>query len=146
VSGPSSLLAPIRHARALGQGWTSRLLQRALAALLTDTEARSKVRSARSEYARRRGLVVDRLADHGIRVPGTDGLNIWVPVRDESAAVLRLASQGIAVAPGGPFVVDGHHGDPRIRVTTGLITDGHLDVADAIADAASASAWSAQHR
>jgi hypothetical protein len=31
-------------------------------------------------------------------------------------------------------------------VTTGLIADGRVDVADAIAEAADASAWSAQHR
>ena len=146
VSGPASVLAPIRHARALGQGWTSRLLQRALVALLSDPVSQAQVRRARGEYARRRGLVADRLAEHGILVPGTDGLNIWVPVRDESAAVLRLASQGIAVAPGGPFIVDGAHRGPHIRVTTGLITDGQVDVADAIAEAAGASAWSVQHR
>ncbi|WP_353509168.1 PLP-dependent aminotransferase family protein [Intrasporangium sp.] len=146
VSGPATVLAPIRHARALGQGWTSRLLQRALVALLSDPGSQAQVRHARGEYARRRALVADRLAEHGIVVPGTDGLNIWVPVRDESAAVLRLASQGIAVAPGGPFVVDGAPGGPHIRVTTGLIADGQVDVADAIAEAADASAWSAQHR
>ncbi|HEY9495973.1 MAG TPA: PLP-dependent aminotransferase family protein [Intrasporangium sp.] len=146
VSGPASVLAPIRHARALGQGWTSRLLQRALVALLADPGSQAQVRHARGEYARRRALVADRLAEHGILVPGTDGLNIWVPVRDESAAVLRLASQGIAVAPGGPFVVDGAAGGPHIRVTTGLVADAQVDVADAIAEAAGASAWSAQHR
>ncbi|MDC5697474.1 PLP-dependent aminotransferase family protein [Intrasporangium calvum] len=146
MTGPSHLLAPIRHLRALGQGWTSRLLQRALTALLTDPEAQARVRSARAEYARRRSLVTARLAAHGIAVEGTDGLNIWVPVRDESAAVLRLASAGIAVAPGGPFVVDSRVETPHIRVTTGLIASGHVDVADAIAEAATASAWSAQHR
>jgi DNA-binding transcriptional MocR family regulator len=146
MSAPAGLLAPVRHARALGQGWTSRLLQHALAELLTASESQTDVRRARAEYARRRGLVVDRLAHHGIAVQGTDGLNIWVPVRDESAAVLRLASHGIGVAPGAPFVLDGANGHPHIRVTTGLVATGHDDVADAIADAAHASSWSAQHR
>ncbi len=146
ISGPAGLLAPIRHARALGQGWTSRLLQRALVTLLTSPDAQAKVRSARAEYARRRALVVDRLGEQGIDVPGTDGLNIWVPVRDESAAVLRLASRGIGVAPGAPFLVDGPDGQPHVRVTTALIASGHREVADAIADAAHASSWSAQHR
>ena len=82
----------------------------------------------------------------GIHVPGTDGLNIWVPVRDESAAVLRLASQGIAVPPGHRSSSTGHRVGPHIRVTTGLVADGQVDVADAIAEAARASAWSAQHR
>jgi DNA-binding transcriptional MocR family regulator len=147
VSGPGELLAPVRHARALGQGWTSRLLQRALAGLLTDPTAGDLVARARGEYARRRSLVVTRLAEHGIEVPGTDGLNIWVPVRDEAAAVLRLASQGIAVTPGSPFAVTGAASvDGHIRVTTGLIRADHLTIADRIAEASRTGAWTAQHR
>jgi DNA-binding transcriptional MocR family regulator len=147
LTGPSALVAPVRHARALGQGWTSRLLQRVLADLLRDDECQQRIASARAEYARRRALVVTRLEAHGIEVTGTDGLNIWVPVRDEAAAVLRLASHGIAVTPGSPFCVEpvpapGGH----VRVTTGLVRDGHVEVADLIADAASAGAWTAQHR
>jgi DNA-binding transcriptional MocR family regulator len=147
LSGPAALLAPVRHARAIGQGWTSRLLQRVLAALLRDEDCVRHTASARAEYARRRALVVDRLATHGIEVPGTDGLNVWVPVRDEAAAVLRLASQGIAVTPGSPFSVE-HPSGPsgHVRVTTGLIRENHAEVADLIADAATTGAWTAQHR
>ena len=77
-------------------------------------------------------LVVSRLRELGIDVPGTDGLNIWVPVRDESAAVLRLASQGIAVTPGSPFAVESRPGpEGHVRVTTGLVRDGHEELADA---------------
>ena len=47
--------------------------------------------------------MVDALAARGIEVGGTEGINIWVPVHDETAAVVRLASQGIGVAPGAPF-------------------------------------------
>ena len=147
VSGPDALLSPVRHARALGQGWSSRLLQQVLAALLEDPVAVHEVERARAEYARRRDLVVSRLGDLGIDVPGTDGLNIWVPVRDESAAVLRLASQGIAVTPGSPFAVESRPGpEGHVRVTTGLVRDGHEELADAIADAARAGAWTAQQR
>jgi DNA-binding transcriptional MocR family regulator len=146
MSGPAALLAPVRHARALGQGWSSRLLQRALAYLLVDESSQRAVQRARAEYARRRELVTDRLAEHGIHVPGTDGLNIWVPVRDESAAVLRLASEGVAVTPGGPFEVLRGAGTPHIRVTTGLLEERHADVADSIAAAAVASSWSTRHR
>jgi DNA-binding transcriptional MocR family regulator len=153
ISGPAALLGPVRHARAIGQGWTSRLLQRVLAGLLRDDECARRTAAARAEYARRRELVVERLATHGIEVPGTDGLNIWVPVRDEAAAVLRLASQGIAVTPGSPFSVEhapgaGGTAGPagHVRVTTGLIRENHAEVADLIADAAAAGAWTAQHR
>lgn len=147
VTGPEDLLAPMRRTRALGQGWTSRLLQRVLATLLLDPVATRQVERARGEYARRRELVTRHLAERGVDVPGTDGLNIWVPVRDESAAVLRLASQGIAVTPGGPFHVDPQRGPAgHIRVTTGLLRTDHEAVADLIADAALVGAWTAQHR
>ncbi|MDN5764661.1 MAG: PLP-dependent aminotransferase family protein [Humibacillus sp.] len=147
MSGPPQLLAPVRHARALGQGWTSRLLQHLLVALLENPESLGQVATARSEYARRRELVVKRLAERGIEVGGTDGINIWVPVRDEAAAVLRLASHGIAVTPGSPFSIDRRAGEAaHIRVTTGLVRDDHVYVADLIADAADVSAWTAAHR
>ncbi|MFM6850287.1 MAG: PLP-dependent aminotransferase family protein [Terrabacter sp.] len=147
LSGPSALLAPVRHARALGQGWTSRLLQRVLAGLLTDDTCMRQIASARAEYARRRELVVTRLAVHDVAVQGSDGLNIWVPVRDEAAAVLRLASHGIAVTPGSPFAVEQETGPAgHVRVTTGLVREGHAEVADLIAEAAAAGAWSARQR
>lgn len=147
VSGPEELLAPMRRTRALGQGWTSRLLQHVLATLLTDPSSIRQVERARREYARRRALVVRRLAERGIEVSGTDGLNIWVPVRDESAAVLRLASQDIAVTPGSPFHVAARRGPAgHVRVTTGLIRADHEAAADLIAEAALVGAWTAQHR
>jgi DNA-binding transcriptional MocR family regulator len=147
VSGPDALLSPVRHARALGQGWSSRLLQHVLAALLEDPDAVQEVGRARAEYARRRDLVVGRLHALGVDVPGTDGLNIWVPVRDEAAAVLRLASQGIAVTPGSPFAVEAKPGpEGHVRVTTGLVRDGHEELAERIADAARAGAWASQQR
>ena len=147
VSGPDELLAPVRRTRALGQGWTSRLLQHVLATLLTDEMSTRQVELARGEYARRRELVVRRLATHGVDVPGTDGLNIWVPVRDEAAAVLRLASQGIAVTPGSPFQIEPRRGsEGHVRVTTGLIRTDHEATADLIAAAALVGAWTAQHR
>lgn len=147
VTGPPELLAPVRRTRALGQGWTSRLLQRVLATLITDPETTRQVESARGEYARRRELVTRRLAARGITVPGTDGLNVWVPVRDEAAAMLRLASQGIAVTPGSPFHVTPQRAEGgHIRVTTGLLRSDHEAVADLIAEAALVGAWTAQHR
>lgn len=147
MSGPPQLLSPLRHARALGQGWTSRLLQHLLVALLESPSAQKQVDQARAEYARRRELVVTRLAARGVEVGGTDGINIWVPVRDESAAVLRLASHGIAVTPGSPFSVDRRAlADAHVRVTTGLVRRDHEQVADLIADAADIGAWTAAHR
>ncbi|WP_432974863.1 PLP-dependent aminotransferase family protein [Dactylosporangium sp. CA-233914] len=140
VSGPAPLLTKLVGRRQLGQGWTSRLLQRVLATLLGDKRAIRRVAHARDEYARRRAAFVHELAARGVEVGGSDGINVWVPVRDESAALLRLASQGIGVAPGSPFgVLPGPVN--HIRVTVGLLTDGHADVAESIAAAAGTGAW-----
>lgn len=135
LSAAPEILAGITELRQLGQGWSSRLLQRLLLRLLTDRRSIGQVDRARREYARRRAALVAALAEHDIAVPGTDGLNLWMPVADETAAVVRLASQGIGVATGAPFAVAGAP-DPHIRVTAGLLADGHEDVAAALAAAA----------
>ncbi|KRF26475.1 PLP-dependent aminotransferase family protein [Phycicoccus sp. Soil803] len=139
LSAPAALHRALTARRELGQGWSSRLLQQVLLGLLTSETARTEVARASVTYAARRAHVVDALAARGVVVPGTEGINIWVPVHDETAAVVRLASRGIGVAAGAPFRLgaaevggtDGH-----VRVTVGAAT-GDLDaVADALADAA----------
>jgi DNA-binding transcriptional MocR family regulator len=137
MSGPEDLLAEVRHLRQLGQGWSSRLLQRVLLHLLTDDAGRQEVEHAKQEYARRRSRFVEVLADHGIEVPGVEGLNVWVPVAEESAALLRLAARGIGVAPGRPFDVLPSEQD-HVRVTTGLLRDRVEEVAGEVAAAARA--------
>jgi DNA-binding transcriptional MocR family regulator len=135
LGGPRALVQPIVDRRFLGQGWTSRLLQQILVQLLTDAASTAAIADARGEYARRRSAMTTRLSDHGIQVPGTDGVNIWVPVEDETAALLLLASRGIGASSGSPFRVRSGQ-QPHIRITTGLIRDDFDRVADAIAHAA----------
>ncbi len=140
VSGPAELIRNVLALRQLGQGWSSRLLQRILLSLLTDEGSRAEVESAQREYARRRAALVDGLARRDVEVGGTDGINIWVPVHDEAAALVRLASQGIGATPGSPFAVlpdmPGH-----IRVTCGLVATHHDALADQLAVAANTTAW-----
>lgn len=138
LSAPAELAARITMLRQLGQGWSSRLLQRVLLALLTDSAASTAVARARDAYAERRAQLVGALAAEGITVGGTDGINIWVPVGDETATVVQLASRGIGVAPGAPFAVLPGQA-PHVRVTAGLLAADHAAVAAAIADAARGS-------
>jgi DNA-binding transcriptional MocR family regulator len=134
VGGPASVLDPILERRLLGQGWTSRLLQQLLLSLLTDPASVAAVRFARFSYADRRRLVVSALNDAGIPVPPGDGLNIWLPVADEQAALITLASAGIAAAAGSSFTPAA--GPPHLRVTVGLIAADHAAVAAHLAAAA----------
>jgi len=140
VGGPGELLREIIHRRQLGQGWSSRLLQRVLLSLLTDPAAVADVNRARDEYTRRRGALVAALSSRGVQVANGDGLNLWVPVHDESAAIVRLASQGVGVTPGTPFdVLPGAGG--HVRVTVGLVADGYEELAQILATAANTSSW-----
>ena len=140
VGAPATVLDPILERRLLGQGWTSRLLQQLLLALLTDPASIAAVSRARAEYARRRHLVVDSLAGAGLALPPGDGLNVWLPVADEQAALISLASNGIAAAAGTAFTPTG--GTPHLRVTVGLITADHAAVASRLAEAALSPAQS----
>ncbi|WP_207957850.1 aminotransferase class I/II-fold pyridoxal phosphate-dependent enzyme [Streptomyces sp. YIM 98790] len=140
LSGPDDLMRDLLARRQLGQGWSSRVLQRILLSLLTDPQTVAEVAVARDAYAARRTALVTALAGHGVRAGGSDGLNIWVPVHDEAAALVRLAGRGIGVAPGSPFLLlpgDGSH----IRVTAGLVRDGHEELARELAAAARTGAW-----
>jgi len=145
MSGPSQLLGEIAHRRQLGQGWSSRLLQRVLLSLLTDPVAVAAVDHARDEYTRRRAALVSALTSLKVEVTDGDGLNLWVPVHDESAAIVRLASRGVGVTPGAPFdILTG--GVDHIRVTVGLVADGHEALALVLAAAANTTSWASGAR
>jgi DNA-binding transcriptional MocR family regulator len=134
VSGPSAVMDGIIDRRLLGQGWTSRLLQHVLLALLTSATSQGQVARARDTYAARRRLATAELAALGVTVGGHDGINIWLPVGDESAAMLSLASHGIGVAAGEPFTTSSGTA-PHLRVTVGLLRHGTAAVAGHLAEA-----------
>lgn len=142
MSGPPAVMREIASRRQLGQGWTSRLLQKILLGLLTEDQSVRQVERARVEYHERREAMVEALRRHDIEVGGTDGLNIWVPVADESAATVRLASQGIGVAPGSPFAAAPLPGG-HIRVTIAAVSESIPELAGMIAEAAHSGVWGA---
>jgi DNA-binding transcriptional MocR family regulator len=138
VSGPATALDPILERRLLGQGWTSRLLQHLLLTLLTEPSSTAAVSAARDEYARRRRLITAGLAAAGIDLPPGEGLNLWLPVADEQAALLSLASAGIGAAAGTAFAV-GTGMAPHLRVTVGLVATDHAAVAERLVEASRAA-------
>ncbi|WP_406370164.1 aminotransferase class I/II-fold pyridoxal phosphate-dependent enzyme [Streptomyces sp. NBC_00647] len=87
----------------LTSGWVSHLLQETVHGLMTDESTRALVARAQETYALRRNALVRELADRGMAAHGVSGLNVWVPVRDESAVVNGLRSYGWWVAAGARF-------------------------------------------
>lgn len=139
VGGPASLMEPLVKRRMLGPGWTSRMLQSVLVDLLTEASSMDQVGEAqRRYYARQRDLCA-ALRARGVHLEfsaeAPDGINLWLRVRDEDAALLHLAAADIRAAAGAPFQPTGT-ADPHIRVTGGVLHHEDVDyVAEALAAA-----------
>lgn len=146
VGGAGEVVDALATRRLLGPGWSSRILQAVLLAMLRDDATIDQIATARQAYAERRAAFTVALAAQGITTAGTDGINQWVPVLDERSTTIALAAQGIGVAPGAPFWV--RPGADHIRVTTGLVDDpGTLaTLADQLAAADRAAASQAGRR
>lgn len=134
VGGAGQVVSAVSNRRLLGPGWSSRILQAVLLEMLTHQPSIDAVTSARREYARRRAAVVGVLEAARVPVTGSDGINLWMRVRDERSALLSLAAQGIGAAPGEPFMV--RPDEPHIRVTVGLVDHTDHQVAGILAEAA----------
>ncbi|GHF54961.1 GntR family transcriptional regulator [Streptomyces mashuensis] len=104
----------------LTSGWVSHLLQETVLALMTDPATRALVERAGPTYAARRHALLDALARHGITAHGNSGMNVWVPVRDESAVVNGLRTHGWWVAAGARFRIGS---TPGVRITTAALPE-----------------------
>lgn len=135
VGGAGEVVDALASRRLLGPGWSSRILQAVLLAMLRDDQTIDQIARAQGTYAGRRAAFAAALAEHGIAAPGTDGINQWVPVTDERSTTIALAAQGIGVAPGAPFLV--RPGPGHVRITIGLVddTDAIATLADQLAAA-----------
>ncbi|MFB6623685.1 aminotransferase class I/II-fold pyridoxal phosphate-dependent enzyme [Streptomyces sp. NPDC056374] len=113
----------------LGPGWVSRLLQGAVAHLWA-TDAVDPAVVARA-YGKRRDGLVRALARRGVEAHGRSGMNVWVPVPDETGAVAGLVASGWAVAPGARFRMQA---GPAVRVTVSGLGAGEIEgLAEAVA-------------
>lgn len=132
LGGAGEIVERVVQRRLLGPVWSSRLLQAVLLDLLTDPASVAAVGRARTEYAARRRLLTTALASRGVRVSGHDGINLWIEVHDENAALLALAVHGVTAAPGSPFLTAPLPVD-HIRVTCASIVDDVDQLADLVA-------------
>jgi DNA-binding transcriptional MocR family regulator len=126
VGGAGDVVVAAANRRLLGPGWSSRILQAVLLGMLDDKEIIAAIEGAADEYARRRRLVTEVLAERGVPFVGTEGINLWMRVADERSALLTLAARGIGAAPGEPFHVRAD--DPHLRLTVGLLTGGDAEI------------------
>ncbi|MFC9460027.1 aminotransferase class I/II-fold pyridoxal phosphate-dependent enzyme [Streptomyces sp. NPDC056983] len=131
LTGDAVTVDRVQGRQRLGPGWVSRILQRAVARLWT--EGTVDTRAVAASYGRRRDALIAALAERGVEAYGRSGMNVWVPVPDETGAVARLLHAGWAVAPGARFRMGAA---PGVRITVSTLgADDIGPVADAVASA-----------
>lgn len=134
LAGDHRTVERVHGRQRLGPGWVSHLLQDVAVNMWRDTAATRLVADAETSYTDRRTRLCAALAERGIAAHGRSGLNVWIPVPDETAAITRLLTAGYAAAPGSRFRIGS---SPGIRVTIADLARTEIEpLADAIAEAA----------
>ena len=133
LSGDEATVALVEGRRQLGAGWVSRILQRLVVGLWSDPSVSSLMIRAALEYSARREAFVRALAAAGVSVEAPSGLNVWVPVHEEQAAVARLLAEGWLVAAGERFR---RRTRPAVRVTVSCLAPAEAPVVASLLAAA----------
>ena len=107
--------ARVEGRQLLGMRWVSHILQQITVALWKDRTTTRAVREAGRSYTARRRALQGALASQGIEAHGASGLNVWVPVREETSAVQAMLAAGYAIAAGERFRLQS---PPAVRITT----------------------------
>ncbi|WP_282696525.1 aminotransferase class I/II-fold pyridoxal phosphate-dependent enzyme [Streptomyces sp. CC208A] len=118
LTGDAVTLARHDGRMLMTSGWVSHVLQEIVVGLLSDPEVARLVARGEAAYTERRRALIDALGARGIRAVGAGGLNVWVPVRDESAVVNGLRTHGWWVAAGTRFRIAA---PPAVRITASVL-------------------------
>ena len=124
LCGDPVTVARVEGRQRLGTGWVSHVLQRAVLALWSDRRVTAGFDAAAEADADRRESLIAALAARRIRAHGRSGMNVWVPVAEEAAAVAALAERGWAVRSGEPYRTKT---PPAIRVTISSLKPGEAE-------------------
>jgi DNA-binding transcriptional MocR family regulator len=131
LAGDATTIARVEGRQHIGTGWVSHVLQELVTRLWADRATQAGLRTAAARYTRGRETLIQALAVHGLPARGRSGLNVWVNVPDEHAAVTGLAAAGWAVRPGDRYRLKA---PPAIRITTSTMSvEEARDVARALA-------------
>jgi DNA-binding transcriptional MocR family regulator len=118
LAGDATTIGRVEGRQLIGTGWVSRILQQIVAAFWSDAETQERLAQVDRIYAERRVRLIEELSDRGISARGRSGLNVWLPVRDESAVVAALLQRGWAVTGLERWRI---HSQPAIRITTATL-------------------------
>ena len=132
MTGDRATVARVEGRQLLATGWVSHVLQELIANLWTNPTVQKRVEQAADVYADRRTLMLGALAARGIRGYGASGLNVWIPVVEETSTVARMLQRGWAVTAGERWRL---RAGPAIRITISTLRDDEREaVAQDLAD------------
>ena len=95
------------------------MLQRLVLALWRDPAVTELVQRAAQSYEQRRDGLLAALAERGLTAHGRSGINVWLPVADETSTVTALRDAGWAVAPGALYRIAAPPGPAHHRQLPG---------------------------
>ncbi len=124
VGGDRTTIDRIEVAVSTSAGWVSHILQRATAQLLSDRASTQRVDRAAVQYARSRRRMIDALALGGVESTGPSGLNVWIPVSDEQAAIEAARVAGYAIRGGDSYRISS---PAAVRITITMLSDAQID-------------------
>jgi DNA-binding transcriptional MocR family regulator len=127
VAGDPETVSRVEGRMRLTAGWVSTLLQRTLLHLWATYDPAQAGRV----YDTRRTAMLAALRERGIEAVGRTGINVWIPVTDETQAVASLRDAGYGVAPGHLYRIAT---PPAIRITVASLQPDEFEpLADAVA-------------
>lgn len=133
LAGDHRTVERVHGRQRLGPGWVSHLLQDLAVGLWSDDDATRLLHQAEERYTGTRVRLCAALAHRGVTAHGRSGLNVWIPVADETAAITRMLNTGWAAAPGSRYRI---RTSPGIRITIADLAAHEIDpLADAVTDA-----------
>jgi DNA-binding transcriptional MocR family regulator len=138
--GDPLTVARVQGRQQCGPGWVSHILQSLVLSLWSDARVQALIDRASATYAGRRERFLRCLGDAGVPARGASGLNVWIPVEDETGVVAALLQRGWVVAAGAPYRLAGS--SPAVRVTIATLSEPEgerlaADLADVLAPARS---------
>jgi DNA-binding transcriptional MocR family regulator len=121
MCGDERTVARVQGRQQCGPGWVSHMLQALVAELWSSPAGERHSARAAEIYVQRRVRLLDELAARAVAARGASGLNVWIPVAEESSVVAGLLQRGFLVAAGAPYTLAS--GDPAVRVTTATLLE-----------------------
>jgi DNA-binding transcriptional MocR family regulator len=125
LAGDRRTLVRVEGRQQCGPGWVSHILQRLVLGLWQDPHVDELTERAAATYTARRERLLHALAHEGVQASAASGLNVWVPVDDETGVVGALSERGWVVAPGAPYRLTAS--PPAIRITIATLAESESE-------------------